>query len=343
MNPHPVPFPVAAAGGDVHPALAQVSQPGAMTLGLELPLDNDWHRLATATRRPAAVPPGVPDMGRHEEHARFADSAGFAALWTRDVPLYDPHFGDAGQIFDPFPYLGYLAGITRRIVLGTAAIALPLRHPLHVAKMAATVDRLTAGRLILGIASGDRPVEFPIFGIDPEERGQRLRDGVRTLRSAWRSDDIAGGGDVRMLPTPMHGRTVPLVIAGRGGQELAWIAQHVDAYFTYHRPPDQMRPVVSQWQGATDEPHHKPLFTTMVVNLHEDPQTLLHSIRFGARLGRHALVDYLHGLAEAGVAHVALNLRSSQRDVGEVLQEIAEEVLPHFPTSPFVASAEPAR
>lgn len=336
MSHTPTP-PPESTSRDPHPALARLSRHDTMTLGLELPLDNDWHRLANGTRRPSEGPPGVPDMSQHEQHARFADAAGIAALWMRDVPLYDPRFGDAGQVFDPFPYLGYLAGITREIVLGTAAIALPLRHPLHVAKMAATVDRLAGGRLILGVATGDRPVEFPIFGVDREERAQLLRDGVQILRSAWQSADTAGGQGIRVLPTPLHHRTIPLVSAGRSGQELTWIAEHMDAYFTYHRPPDQMRPVVRQWrEAAAGEPHHKPLFTTMVINLDEDPKMPARPLRFGAELGRQALVEYLHGLAEAGVAHVALNLRPSRRDIGEVLQEIVEEVLPHFPTGPFL-------
>lgn len=63
------------------------------------------------------------------ERARLADERGFVALWLRDVPVHDPSFGDLGQVFDPFPYLGYLAAATTHVALGTAAIALPLRHP----------------------------------------------------------------------------------------------------------------------------------------------------------------------------------------------------------------------
>ncbi|RML86519.1 Luciferase protein, partial [Pseudomonas syringae pv. maculicola] len=59
-----------------------------------------------------------------------ADKAGFAALWLRDVPMLDPAFGDAGQIFDPFVYAGLLAGVTQRICIGTAGIVMTLRHPL---------------------------------------------------------------------------------------------------------------------------------------------------------------------------------------------------------------------
>lgn len=94
----------------------------------------------------------------------------------RDVPLRVPAFGDAGEVFDPFPYLGYLAGVTDSILMGTAAVILPQRNPLHVAKMAASIDQLSGGRLILRVASGDRPNEYPAFDADFGSRGS---DSVR--------------------------------------------------------------------------------------------------------------------------------------------------------------------
>lgn len=98
-------------------------------------------------------------LAAHAETARLADRLGFAALWVRDVPLYDPvEFGDAGSVFEIFTHLGYLAAVTRRIVLGTAAVVLPLRKPLLVAKAAATVDHLSGSRFVLGLAGGDRLV-----------------------------------------------------------------------------------------------------------------------------------------------------------------------------------------
>ena len=68
-----------------------------------------------------------------------------------------------------------MAGQTESIALFPAAIVLPLRHPLHTAKAAASIDRLTGGRLVLGIASGDRPVEFPAFGVNRDDRGAMFR------------------------------------------------------------------------------------------------------------------------------------------------------------------------
>ncbi|MDC6625690.1 LLM class flavin-dependent oxidoreductase, partial [Leclercia adecarboxylata] len=110
------------------------------------------------------------------------DRDGFAAAWVRDVPLFDPLFGDAGQVFDPFTYLAFLAARTKRLALATGSAIFSLRHPIDLAKSATTIDQLSGGRLVLGIASGDRPVEFPAYGLEHADRGHRFADSVLYVR-----------------------------------------------------------------------------------------------------------------------------------------------------------------
>ena len=90
----------------------------------------------------------IPKMEGQVELAQRAEELEFSGLWFRDVPLYDPKFGDVGQVYDPWTYLGYIAGQTKNIALGTAAIIFPLRHPIDLAKGAASIDQLSNGRLI---------------------------------------------------------------------------------------------------------------------------------------------------------------------------------------------------
>ena len=114
-----------------------VFRPNRLTLGLVVPIEN-------YPKSP------VPEMQRHIERVQLAEALGFSAIWLRDVPFNVPSFGDAGQTYDPFVYLGLLAGQTERLALGVASIILPLRHPAHVAKAAASIDVLSGGRLIFG-------------------------------------------------------------------------------------------------------------------------------------------------------------------------------------------------
>lgn len=312
-----------------------------LTLGLELPLDNDWGAGRRAADQQAGRPFGVPDLSGHADLARLADRLGFSALWLRDVPVYDPlAFGDAGSVFDVFAYLGHLAALTEHVVLGTSAVVLPLRSPLHVAKAAATVDVLSAGRLVLGLASGDRPVEYPLFGADFDGRGQAFRDGVRTLRAAWATPapglglTLPGTGlraerRIDVLPKPVGG-DIPIAVAGSARQTPEWIAGHADAGLNYPRPLDALRDDVQRWRELTGG-RSKPYLTPMLLDLVADPAARPEPIRLGLRTGRTDLVEHLGAMADLGVAHVSLNLRPGDRPVAEVLHELAEEVLPHFP------------
>jgi luciferase-type oxidoreductase len=152
--------------------------------------------------------PGEPDLKQRARLAQLADRLGFRALWLCDVPLCDPSFGDAAQVFEVFTCLGYLAGITENILLGTAAVVLPLREPVLTLKAAASVDQL----------SGDRPVEYPVFGRDFDRRGAAFREQVAMLRD-WGVTRLSPG--IRLLPKPPA--PLPLLVAGLAQQTPAWI------------------------------------------------------------------------------------------------------------------------
>jgi len=162
-------------------------QPERLSIGLVVPLES----------YPTTV---VPTMERHIERVQLADKLGFAALWLRDVPFNVPSFGDTGQGFDPFVYLGLLSGATRDIALCTGSIILPLRHPAHVAKSAASADQLSGGRLLLGVASGDRPEEYPAMNMTFPDRGERFRESFAYIRAM--ADDYPS----HWTCFPNHGR-----------------------------------------------------------------------------------------------------------------------------------------
>lgn len=297
-----------------------------MSVGVELPLDNDFARASGRTSGSAM--PGLPDVTAHRQLAELVDRLGFRSLFLRDVPMWLPStFGDAGQVFDPIPYLGYLAAATQQVVLATAGVVLPFRNPVLLAKQAATVDVLSAGRFIMGVTTGDRPEEYPLLGIDFEQRDETYRHSVVRLRQLWAQSATEPDTEPKILPAPTGG-TIPLAAVGRGEQISEWIAQHMDAYVTYYRPAPMMGEVAARWNAST--PGHKPLFVAMQVDVDVDPSAPAGPLRFGVRAGRHALLDQLRTLEDAGVAHVALNLRHSRRAVADVLTELSDSILGKF-------------
>ena len=306
-------------------SLARLTE-GGFSIGIEAPLDNDWTPAGDQARREAGRLPGEPDLRRHAELARLADHLGFRALWVRDVPLYDPSFGDAAQVFEVFSYLGYLAGITQNILLGTAAVVLPIREPLLTLKSAATVQRLSGNRLMLGVASGDRPVEYPLFGRDFEGRGANFRDQVELLREGAQAR-LPGGLDV----LPCMESPLPLLVAGLAQQTPNWVAENMDGCLAYPGTPEDHARRVAAWRAvAGDKPHTKPYASFIHLDLTENADEPLQRWRFGLRGGRKALIEELHALRAAGVDHVGLHFRRNQRPLDETFHEIAEHVLPIF-------------
>lgn len=113
--------------------------------------------------------------------AILADRLGFDAIY-----MAEHHFTEYGRMPAPLHYLAYLAGLTERIDLGVAVIEAPYCHPLKLAEEAALVDRLSGGRLRLGIGSGaaNKPLEFERFGIPLEEKGPRALEVIEIVRQA---------------------------------------------------------------------------------------------------------------------------------------------------------------
>lgn len=313
-----------AAFQPVNHAFNSVFRPERLSIGLVLPLE-------AHARNP------VPSMQAHLERARLAESLGFAALWLRDVPFNVPSFGDAGQLFDPFVYLGLLAGQTARIALGVASIVLPLRHPAHVAKAAASADMLSGGRLLLGVASGDRPEEYPAMAMNFQDRGGRFRDSVDYIRAMARDypslDNPYGSleGGIDMLPKPAGGR-LPLLMTGGSRQAPDWVARHGDGWMTYPRDAASQRQVVQDYRRRIAESGlpDKPVMQSLYIDLLAQPTAPPRPIHLGFQSGTDYLHHYLAELRALGINHVALNLRFNSANIDQTLQRLAKTVLPEF-------------
>ena len=275
-------------------------------------------------------------MDRHLERVRLADDLGFASVWLRDVPFNVPSFGDAGQLFDPFVYLGALAMQTRRIALGVASIIVPLRHPAHVAKSAASADALSGGRLLLGVASGDRPEEYPAMNVDFHDRGARFRESfeyIRRMAEAFPTFANAHGvvSGMDMLPKPVGAR-LPLLVTGGSQQSPDWSAQNADAWMTYPRETSAQAQVLADWRSriGPDGPA-KPVMQPLYIDLLEDDNAPPQPLHLGFRSGVGPLKTYLKSLEGIGINHVALNLRFNREDIEVTMNRLAEHLLPDFP------------
>lgn len=302
----------------------RVFQRGKLTLGIMFPIE--------------AFERDQPTMHNQVALAQFAEKSGFSSLGFRDVPLRDPNFGDVGQVFDPWAYLGYMAAQTSEIALLTASIILPLRHPIHIAKAAASIDRLSNGRLLMGVATGDRVVEFPAFNVDFESRGAMFREEIELLKIYWSElfpQVSSSFGDLQaadVIPKPIASH-VPLLVTGHSQQDLGWIARNADGWMSYPRSIEAQAQVVQRWRDTVEAElpgQYKPFTQSYFIDLADNPNEAPTPIHLGHRLGRNALLVHLRASKRIGVDHMIFNVKYGKRPAGEVLQELAEFVLPEF-------------
>lgn len=278
-------------------------------------------------------------QSEQERIAKLADESGYTGLWVQDVTVWDPNFGDVRNKYDSFLYLTYLMGLTKQIGLATASTVWTHRHPLRLAKEVNTLDQLSGGRFIMGASSGDRPVDFQGFGLDPETRGEDFREAfefykrLTTRPFTGVSSPLGSVAPGEMVPQALS--YVPNIVVGQAQQTMDWIAEHGDGWMNYARPLymqaaaiQEYRRLAEQYAPGVFKPFSQPLF----LNLLEDPQAEATPIRFGFSTGREFLLRHLEEMRAAGVNHVIIApIRDASRPTYEVVQEIAEEILPHFP------------
>jgi alkanesulfonate monooxygenase SsuD/methylene tetrahydromethanopterin reductase-like flavin-dependent oxidoreductase (luciferase family) len=134
------------------------------------------------------------------EWARRAEARGFASVGVIGRIAY--------PTYEELTTLAAVAGATERVRLLTTTLLAPLRDPVLLAKQAATIDRLSGGRLVLGLSAGMRPDDFLVTGTSFEGRGKRFDAMLEKMHALWRGDP-AGAGTREACPQPTHGR-VPI-------------------------------------------------------------------------------------------------------------------------------------
>ena len=157
--------------------------------------------------------------------ARRADEVGFDSIWAIDhivIPASAVYiYGEA--IYDQLVVLAHLAAVTRRVRLGTSVMVVPYRDPIVTAKMLATIDALSGGRLILGVGSGWLEEEFDTLGVDYASRGAVTDDALDTFVSLWTRRDegrSARFGKIRFAPTPVQDPHPPILIGGNSRRAI---------------------------------------------------------------------------------------------------------------------------
>jgi probable F420-dependent oxidoreductase len=118
--------------------------------------------------------------------AKLAEELGFDSVWTTEHIIVGPDAIDPyGRVYDPLVTLGWIAGYTQRVGLGTSIVLVPLRNPIHLAKEVATLQEQSGGRFTLGVGMGWHKDEFDFMGVPFKGRGRRADEAIRLMRALW--------------------------------------------------------------------------------------------------------------------------------------------------------------
>jgi alkanesulfonate monooxygenase SsuD/methylene tetrahydromethanopterin reductase-like flavin-dependent oxidoreductase (luciferase family) len=226
--------------------------------------------------------PGTnPDVLRR--WALTVEGLGFDLLMVSDHIAVTPDVAEQypAPFYEPFTTLSWLAGLTRGIRLGTTVLIVPYRHPLLVARMAANLNDLSGGRLVLGVGVGWAREEFGALGVPFRDRGRLIDEHLLAIRSAWQDD------------TDYRSGHIPLWIGGNSDAALRRAVRLGDAWHPLRFTPGWMAEAAGRLTAcAADQGRPAPaLMPRIALRLTEAPVTA--SVSGGDRLAGHGTIDQI--------------------------------------------------
>lgn len=266
------------------------------------------------------------------EFACAAEAAGFESLWTVEhvvVPKgyestypYDPsgkmRGGEDSPIPDPLIWLSYLAAATSRIKLATGVMILPQRNPIVLAKEVATLDQMSAGRVLLGVGVGWLEEEFDAIGVSFHDRGRRADEYVSAMRALWTQDAASFHGEFVNFdeciqrPSPIQ-RSIPIHVGGHTDAAAKRAGRLGDGFFPGARAHEELaRMFRLARQTATENGR--------------DPDALEMTTAGKGAVGSNALAE-VQTLADMGVHRVVVPAFMFYRDTANALAAYGDAVI----------------
>ena len=221
--------------------------------------------------------PEMPDMPALVEYGVKMEQLGFDSLWVWDHVLLgvEPNF----PIIEALTLLTAIAARTKKIKLGTGILVLPLRNPVLLAKQLSSMDLLSGGRLIMGMASGWYKREFDAVGVPFEQRGKIMDENLEIITKFWTKPMVKGQYTYHkipagvMYPKPFQKPRPPILIGGYVDRVLKRAAVAGDGWLTYFYRPDSF---ARSWSKIRD----------FAKEAGKDPDHLLNGAQLPIRIGK---------------------------------------------------------
>jgi probable F420-dependent oxidoreductase len=285
------------------------------------------------------------------EAAQSAEAQGFDSVWSADRVVTpwkietDYPYAEGSEFIvppdrpflDSMSCLAYLAACTERIALGISVLVLPYRHPLYWARVAASIDHLSKGRLLMGVGVGWMREEFEALGTDFDERGRATDEQLEVVRRLFAEERISHHGghyhfeEVAFFPKPAQA-PFAIWIGGEGRAARRRTARYGDAWFPYfvRTTADELRRGMEQvWEMASAagrDPGAISLTACRSLEVKAEPVAQEADRLSGTP---EQLTEALLKYRDAGVEHLALQFTAPRwPERKEQIATFAESVLP---------------
>jgi alkanesulfonate monooxygenase SsuD/methylene tetrahydromethanopterin reductase-like flavin-dependent oxidoreductase (luciferase family) len=288
-------------------------------------------RLLFGVNVPTAAGPGTDPVS----YARRAEEVGFDFVSASDHPC------GTNPTHEIWTMLSWIAAATSRIKVATRVLGVPYRSPAMVAKMAETLDRLSAGRLILGMGGGYSDEEFHAFGLrvpSPKEKIEGLEEAVRIVRGLWSKPTFTYDGvhhrtvAADLEPKPEH--DIPIWLGTFGRRSLAVTGRVADGWIPSlaFAPPNDIPKMRDRIVAAAEEVGRDPKEITFVYNVEVRIDSTTDANSNVVSGSPEAVADELRTLIQLGFS--GMNLMAVGPNLDEQVERLGAELLPRLRDNP---------
>ncbi len=285
------------------------------------------------------------DARTNVDMAKAAEDMGFDSVWASDhVVIPEKRAGLFTEYFyDPFVLLAYIASETSKIQIGTSVAILPYRNPVVTAKMAATLDILSGGRLVFGVGPGWMREEFEALGVPYESRGRMTDEYIEIMKTLWEKDDPEYKGeffsfsDVRFDPKPVQKPRPPVWIAGSSERAMRRAALSGDGWQPTGVSPEDVAEGMAKIKSYAEETGRDPGGITFSVRNRVkilEPETKSESnvpAVFTMRGAPDEIAEYIQEYKSRGVSHMIFDPDARDtKEIFDMMESLSKEVLPLF-------------
>lgn len=300
----------------------------------------------------------LPQMGPHTTRkanltcAQRVEALGYDSIWVSDhvvIPyrITSRYPGSADGEFpmspqtdflDPLVLLGAVAAYTERVQMGLSVMVLPHRHAVLTAKMLASIDRLSEGRLLVGTGVGWMKEELEALGVPHHQRGALSDEYLEAMITLWTEAESSYQGTfvnfppLGCYPKPVQKPHPPLLIGGHSPAAFRRVARFGQGWHAVSARPEvltrQLETIHQEMRQAGRDPAELDVSVRVTFRLTDDPQPGSRPLMCG---NAQQIVDDIRAYEQAGVHHLVLFFAMGRRvDPIATIEQFADQVLPAF-------------